>query len=277
MPVAQATRVKRVPGFLSDDDINALHHVATVARAGGNGYTPQATLERQEREGGRTVWINHYLALMLPDLHSRMLQAARDADAELWGGVLEEREMLSIRSVEYHTVLGEGGVAMAPHADYGSLVTIDFMLSDTDEFAGGRLQTLEPDGQMLPHPFERGDALFFLSHKYHGVSRVEAGRRNIIVAEIWEGLPRICPQRCDQPWLPCYCSYAPFTLYERHARGAYVKTGISDIERLRVEGLEYYRKEREAAELEEAVAAEQPFSLSGVLELGVRGKLRPGD
>lgn len=61
--------------------------------------------------------------------------------------MLEDREMLSIRSVEYHTVLEDGGVAMAQHADYGSLVTVDLLLSDTDAFQGGRFQTLESDGQ----------------------------------------------------------------------------------------------------------------------------------
>lgn len=66
--------------------------------------------------------------------------------------MLEDREMLSIRSAEYHTVLAEGVVAMAPHADYGSLVTIDLMLSDTDAFEGGRFQTLESDGQTCVEP-----------------------------------------------------------------------------------------------------------------------------
>lgn len=83
LSMAQATQVKRVPRFLSDEDIESLHRVAGVARADANGYTPQATLERQEREGGRTVWINHNLKELLPDLHRRMLQAARDADNEL--------------------------------------------------------------------------------------------------------------------------------------------------------------------------------------------------
>ena len=138
----------------------------------------------------------------------------------------------------------------------------------------------------MRHPFQRGDALFFLSHKWHGVSRLEAGRRNIIVAEIWEGLPRRCPQRCDKPWMPCYCSYTPLALYERHGRGAYELTSpLSDIERLRVEGLAYHRKlreEREAAEVAERARAvedaqETPLRISDVIKLGVNGKLRPGD
>ena len=67
---------------------------------------------------------------------------------------------------------------IAEHLDYGSLITIDFMLSDTSEFEGGQFHTLEPDGQLQPHTFERGDAIIFLSHKYHCVTPVTAGRRN---------------------------------------------------------------------------------------------------
>ncbi len=145
---AVATRVKRVPRFLSEADIASLHAVANVARTTASGYTPQATLDRQLREGGRTVWINHFLREELPELHGRILQAAKEADEELWGGVLNDRAMLSIRSAEYHTVMHEGGVAMAPHADHGSLITIDLMLSDTSEFEGGQFQTLETDGQL---------------------------------------------------------------------------------------------------------------------------------
>ena len=83
------------------------------------------------------------------------------------------------------------------------------MLSDTSDFEGGVLSTLEPDGSMIEHTFERGDALIFPSHKYHCVTPVTAGRRNVLVCELWEGLPRRCPQRCSDPWGPCYCKFEP--------------------------------------------------------------------
>jgi len=132
----------------------------------------------------------------------------------------------------------------------------------------------------MPHSFKRGDALFFLSHKYHGVSSLTSGRRQIIVAEIWEGLPRRCPQRCDNPWLPCYCNYKPFTLYERHSRGAYERIGMSDIEKLRIEGLKYYRTladETESARDTETSRESEHLDLSDIFVLGVKGNLRPGD
>lgn len=291
---AQRTAVKRMPRFLSDDDIDSLHKVAAEAKRIAAGREVTATLDRQLREGGRTVWINHLLAERLPELHGRIFAAARAADAELWGGVLEGRHALNLRSAEYHTVLEEGGIAMGSHADHGSLITIDFMLSATDDFDGGRFQTLEADGEQLAHVFEKGDALFFLSHKYHGVSALEAGRRNIIVAEIWEGVARRCPQRCDNPWLPCYCNYRPFTLYEHDdpedPKHSCRLPGMSDIERLRENGLAEHRA-RLAREARQGVGVSQPGAADDKLSrallddifadlkggMGVGGKLRPGE
>merc|ERR1711871_684408 len=45
--------------------------------------------------------------------------------------------------------------------------------------------TVTPPGNLA---FERHyDLLLFLSHKYHCVSPVESGTRNVLVAELWEG------------------------------------------------------------------------------------------
>lgn len=52
------------------------------------------------------------------------------------------------------------------HYDQGSVLTVDIMLADTAAFEGGRLSTLEADGECKHHPFEQGDALVFVSHKY---------------------------------------------------------------------------------------------------------------
>jgi hypothetical protein len=43
---------------------------------------------------------------------------------------------------------------------------MDLMLSSTSDFEGGVFCTLEPDGSLTNHTFERGDLLIFLSHKY---------------------------------------------------------------------------------------------------------------
>ena len=263
---AQRTAVRRLPRFLSDADIESIHAAAVTARAAAAaaGFKVSATYERQVREGGRTVWLNHRVLELLPDLHARMVEAARAADRELWGGVLDDRVALNLRSSEYHVVVhdaedSERNIPMPVHADYGSLVTINLMLSDRSEYEGGVFQTLEADGMLLPHTFERGDALLLLSHKWHTVSKLEAGRRNILVSEIWEGLPRRCPQRCDQPWLPCLCRMTEDGVYTggAEARGICWRDGLTDAERLLVNGRAFWQEQQQ----QETVKEEEEMQL----------------
>ena len=77
------------------------------------------------------------------------------------------------------------------------------------DFEGGTFSTLEPDGTLQTHPFERGDLIIFNSHKYHCVQPVTSGERRVLVCELWEGLPRRCARRCRTPWGPCECAFAP--------------------------------------------------------------------
>jgi hypothetical protein len=84
------------------------------------------------------------------------------------------------------------------HYDLNSLLTKDIMLSDETFFEGGHLQTYEAEGVLKKHTFQQGDALIFVSHKYHCVSRVTSGYRNVMVLEFWYRLERHCPHRCEQ-------------------------------------------------------------------------------
>jgi len=206
VPFAEAQRspVVRLPGFLSEREHEQLHALAAAVRADAGAWEGLAT------GAWKTTFLNQHLPLVLPALWARMLAAIRAADAEHFG-VLDEptRHALNLRSAEYHDILPTGALARPEHLDYGSLLTIDLMLSSTADFEGGGFSTLEPDGTLQPHTFERGDALVFQSHKYHCVSPVESGRRNVVVCELWEGLARPCPQRCSDPWGACYCKYAP--------------------------------------------------------------------
>ena len=90
-------------------------------------------------------------------------------------------------------------------------------LGGTSTFEGGELRTREPDGRLTTHAFEAGDLLLFQSHKHHHVTPIRVGRRNVLVVEVWEGLPRRCPRRCTDPWGPCECRYRqpPAPLYRR--------------------------------------------------------------
>ena len=119
------------------------------------------------------------------------------------------------RCVEYHTVEPGGSLPFPTHYDAGSLVTIDVMLSDTSEFEGGSFGTLECDGELHMHAFEKGDAVVFVSHKYHCVQPVTAGRRQVLVMELWEGEERECAHRCEKH--TGYCGHSVRQSFWRRA------------------------------------------------------------
>ena len=74
------------------------------------------------------------------------------------------------------------------------------------DFEGGRFVTAEADGSLTAHRFERGDAIFFVSHKYHSVQPVTRGRRAVLVAALWHGPERRGAHRCEQR--PGECGYS---------------------------------------------------------------------
>ena len=191
--VARRTAVKRIPRFLSDEEIDELAATAADVEA------EIGAVQRPTRGGGwSTVYLNAELGRRLPWLRDRIFAAASDADEELWGGILKGKAV-NLRCAEYHTVTPPGNLAFERHYDHGSLITIDIMLSDATAFEGGAFETSEPGDYLLQHPFEKGDLLLFLSHKYHCVAPVESGTRNVLVAELWEGDEREpADERCDQ-------------------------------------------------------------------------------
>lgn len=207
---AQRTAVVRVPGFLSDSEIENIHCAAAALREERGEASRSNGLDAAT---WKTVYFNHLLAERLPWLRSRLHATAREVDSQQRWGVLDGRRQLSFRCAEYHQVLPAGGLPIKEHYDAGSLITLDLMLSETGDFAGGVFATLEADGELKEHAFERGDLIVFVSHKYHCVSPVSRGLRRVLVAEIWEGVERRCPGRCHVPWGPCNCLLEPENLH----------------------------------------------------------------
>ena len=74
--------------------------------------------------------------------------------------------------------------------------TINVFLGSGEDFEGGDLITVEPDGALATHPLRAGDAALFVSHKYHNVTPVTKGKRQVLVAEVWQGAERECAHRC---------------------------------------------------------------------------------
>ena len=183
---AQRLPVIRVPKFLDDAALNAIDALGTAH-----------ALVHGPPVASRTAWRTQYLnadglaRTQAGALLDRLVTLAKDVDDEHFSGNASECEA---RCVELHDC-GEGaGLDDPTHFDSGSVVTLDVCLREAD--AGGRFQTLEEDGSTLEHVFERGDALIFPSYKYHGVSRVESGRRRVLVLELWNGEERFCNHRC---------------------------------------------------------------------------------
>ena len=153
----------------------------------------------------------------LPEIHAKLRGAVESTDREqgwdLLGAQAEPKQgaaaadrgrEVCVRTAEVHEV-HEGGTLPEPkHYDAGSLITIDVMLSAKDDFTGGVFRTLElqPDGcseVFREHPdFQQGDAMVFVSHKYHGVASVRSGTRRVCVVEYWAGEERSCPLRCKR-------------------------------------------------------------------------------
>ena len=206
---AQRTNVRRFANFLDEQDIESIHAAAATVNA----------VNRVSRSHGlkddswRTAYFNHRLAELLPSLYNRLRAAAQEADADADWDVLSAA--LGMRCAEYHTVHTSGGLPKQTHYDAGSLITMDLMLSHTSDFEGGVFSTLEQDDSLTHHTFERGDLLAFLSHKYHCVSPVTNGTRQVLVCELWEGLERRCPGRCNLPFGPCSCRLGLDGLYVR--------------------------------------------------------------
>jgi hypothetical protein len=109
--------------------------------------------------------------------------------------------------------MGEkGSLKDVLHYDVGSLITLDIMLEEA--LAGAEFQTFDrriarsnhrvSDKLTLKkHPFKPGDALVFVSHKYHSVTPLERGRRKVLILEFWRGQEAACGHRCDTPSGEC--------------------------------------------------------------------------
>ena len=105
---------------------------------------------------------------------------------------------LNVRVAEYHRQIAPGpGINDFKHYDMDSIVTVDICLSSANEFSGGTFGTLETNGELMHHSFGKGDAVAFISHKFHCVEKVTEGVRRVLVLELWRGPTRTCPHRCE--------------------------------------------------------------------------------
>lgn len=200
---SQRTRVVRVPQLLNAAEIQAVHDVAARLKPliGSAGRTAHNQAAAYRNGAWETMYLSTdgLLAKEMPWLQERIRATAAKVDQQQGWKLLDRATTpVNTRCVEYHTVDAGGSLPYPTHYDHGSLLTLDILLTDPDEFDGGEFSTLEADGTMLKHEWRAGDALVFQSHKFHCVSPVTAGRRNVLITELWEGEERHCAHRCEK-------------------------------------------------------------------------------
>ena len=189
---AQQTEVIRIKKFLSLEEIEMIQSVAKDELVQGNESLKKHSLN------WKVVYLqaNNIFHKKLATIRQKILETVQQVDNNNWR-LFDNVEHVNIRVVEYHKNEVNHELSDPKHYDLNSLLTMDIMLSEDGDFEGGDLQTLESDGTLKRHEFTQGDALIFVSHKYHCVSRVRSGKRNVMVLEFWYGAERTCPHRCE--------------------------------------------------------------------------------
>ena len=225
--VAQHTHAVRIPAAVGQQDIRLLlaaaeHHKAESPATVGSSSNVEGKLYLHHNGCDHTIQhiVNAIEALV------------RRTDAENWGLLADSKVMadgpMMPRCVEFHEYNVCGRQQCDSHYDAGSLFTADIMLSEAGDFEGGEMVTTASaaDGteQRTPHTFMRGDCLVFLSHKAHSVSRLQSGRRTVLVIEFWQGGTCVANHRCCDGGVRqdvlCGHHEGAATYFSRYARDA---------------------------------------------------------
>jgi len=133
------------------------------------------------------VHVNKRIDEELPEIYSKIVNLMHQTDKEQNWNLLSSSS--NIRVMEYHEYTEGGSVADPFHADGGSLVTSSILLSSPSTFEGGEFSTMELDKVTMNYHdnMNEGDAVVFVSEKWHSVEVVESGNRQSFVTEIWPG------------------------------------------------------------------------------------------
>lgn len=195
---ARQSGVICMPNFLSSDDIDEVDALrkAILTKESSLLNNPQNSTHKHKT----CTFLNNppefLFQSQVPSVLDKMLQfAAWSWKLGEWSGkegcvgplsaVTGGLASLSIRVVEYWEYEVGGGLVDPLHYDVDSVITIVALLAD--EYEGGVFRTNEVGDQQLEHVMRRGDALCFVSHKYHNITPVTKGVRRSLVIELWEG------------------------------------------------------------------------------------------
>lgn len=200
---ARASRVIAEGAVCTAADVLALEEVKASI------LSTTTSLENNPENGThvhkRATMMNDGNALLSaePQLVAKLLQfAARAWGKGGWsdvGGPLEALQggisNLSIRVMELWEYEAGGGLKDPYHFDVDSVLTIVVLLSESGDYDGGEFRTYEDGDVHKVHPMERGDAICFVSHKYHNIAELTRGTRRSLVTELWQGGVGHCGRR----------------------------------------------------------------------------------
>lgn len=220
---ATCTRVFNEVSFLSQDEVALV--IAAIEYLDLPSYTSNVD-EDIDYKGNAvhcTTYISGVVFQLLPWLKKRVFDLVRRVNrSQGWGFDTSSQASSSfnIRVAEYHEMFENGSLSDIKHFDVGSLITVDIMLEESQK--GARFRTIDrvlhrsPAGNsssrgsrrstklvLRKHDFHKGDALVFVSHKHHSVSRLVKGSRKVLIFEFWHGMERHCGHRCDCPFGVC--------------------------------------------------------------------------
>ncbi|GAB5354465.1 hypothetical protein AAMO2058_000121100 [Amorphochlora amoebiformis] len=199
---AQRSHVATIKNFLSESEVDEL--LENLERLRQENLLGELQRGNPEAPWLQAVWHTTYLHTdgvfrsKLENLHNKLRETIFKVDKRNWNRLNRfDPDTLNFRTVEFHEYFPGGQLSQAQHFDSGSLITVDVMLADPKvEFQGGEFKTPEANGDLRVHKFNKGDAVLFLSHKYHNVFPVTEGKRAVLVAELWEGPEKMCGHRC---------------------------------------------------------------------------------
>ncbi|CAD7928103.1 unnamed protein product [Amoebophrya sp. A120] len=194
---AQQMPVVKLRNVLTADEISQIERLAQDCADERIGSEVRS---HDKRKAWKVLFLQQGLRFQteFPEICEKILQRVKKADKENWDLIQDGN--FNMRVIEYHRqVAPSPGLPDPWHYDQDSLLTLDILLSESvSSFSGGDFGTLEKNGDLEKHNFEsQGDALLFVSHKYHCVQPVTAGERRVLVIEFWRWPTRSCGHRCE--------------------------------------------------------------------------------
>ena len=208
--LAQSTPVIKISSLLSIEEVTA---ITAWGETEFDQSKESSGWELRHWDGSWKVAFlskNNDFNTRFPNTIAKIKEHVQKIDHEYWNDAIhqdmpKDDKTLQVRVIEYHRQVGPGpGLPDVNHYDLNSCATIDIMLSAPGEFSGGTFNTLEESDSLMEHTFSiPGDAIVFVSHKYHSVKKVTHGIRRVLVIELWRGPERTCNHRCESLSMVC--------------------------------------------------------------------------